>query len=442
MMSKNNSSNTTNLDLDINNYTLKDLEKFFSLRNNSKYTAEDIENREYTLREQLLKSGHIDKRFKRDLIDFLEKAKDWLIHVKCPKEIEPSVVPNNYKLDQYDVLSHSERKIPTSRNEELIERPITKFVYAQNSDFFPGTLNPLANRVITRCLNFDSRFRENMFATQSSDYTVHLPNKINKVVSMQLASIELPITFYGISAANGNNFLYLAANYNDATDPTHTKTIDVTKIVVIPDGNYNALDLVDKLNALISGSSDATGSIFKYIQVSMDITITGSGSGKITIAASHANVLNYITLDFHKNINGDDDNIAPAKKLGWNLGYIYPIYTDATSYTADSVVEPSSIRYLYLIVDDFNKNANNHFVGVLNNSMLSPNILAKITMKGSYYSILMETDYNIVTEPRIYFGPVDIQKLKIQLVDETGNVLYMNNSDFSFSIILKVLYDL
>jgi hypothetical protein len=78
---------------------------------------------------------------------------------------------------------------------------------------------------------------------------------------------------------------------------------------------------------------------------------------------------------------------------------------------------------------DFNKNANNHFVGVLNNSFLSPNILAKITMKGSYYSILMETDYNIVTEPRIYFGPVDIQKLKIQLVDETGNVLYMNNSN-------------
>ena len=442
-MNKNDSNkNTTNLDLDINNYTLKDLEKFFSLRNNSKYTAEDIENREYTLREQLLKSGHIDKRFKRDLIDFLEKAKEWLIYVKCPKEREPSVIPKNYKLDPFDnIPSRIDSRIPPSRSQEIIERPETKFVYAQNSDFFPGTLNPLANRVITRCLNIDSRFRENIFATQSSDYTVHLPNKINKVVSMQLASIELPITFYGISAANGNNFLYLAVNYNNAIDPTGP-TIDATKIVVIPDGNYNALDLVDKLNSLISGTTDASGSIFKYIQVSMDITTTGSGTGKITIKAEPPNAVNYITLDFHKNIRGDDDNIAPSKKLGWNLGYIYPIYTNESSYTADSVVEPSSIRYLYLVVDDFNKNANNHFVGVLNNSFLSPNILAKITMKGSYYSILMETDYNVVTEPRIYFGPVDIQKLKIQLVDETGNVLYMNNSDFSFSIILKILYDL
>uniref|UniRef100_A0A6C0DUZ0 Uncharacterized protein n=1 Tax=viral metagenome TaxID=1070528 RepID=A0A6C0DUZ0_9ZZZZ len=434
-------SNTNNLDLDINNYTLKDLEQFFSLRPNSKYTAADIENREYELREQLLKSGHINKRFKRDLIEFLEKAKQWLTHVKCPKEKEPSVVPKNYKLDTYDVPSSTNSMSrPYSRNEDLIERPVTQFVYSQNSEFFPGTLNPLSNRVITRCLNIDSRFRENLFATQASDYTVHLPNKIGKVVSMQLASIELPITFYGISAGYGNNFLYLAVNYNNAINPTGP-TIDVTKIVTIPDGNYNAIDLVEKLNVLISGP-DASGTIFSNILVSLDITTSGSGSGKITIGANPPSIVNYITLDFYKNIHGDDDNVPPATKLGWNLGFIYPFYTNAKSYTADSVVEPSSIRYLYLIVDDFNKNANNHFIGVLNNSIFSPNILAKITMKGSYYSILMETDYNIVTEPRIYFGPVDIQKLKIQLVDETGRVLSMNNADFSFSIILKMLYDL
>lgn len=435
-----NTKNTSLLDLDINNYSLKDIEKLLRLRNKS-YTAADVENSEYEVRTQLLNSGHVDKTFKRDLIAFLEKAKDWLIYVKFPKQKDGSTsIPAQYKLDT--TTTHDYPHFPTvpySRQQELIERPNTPFVYAHNSDFFPGVMNPLSNRVITRCLNIDSRFREDMFGTQASDYTLHLPNKISKVVSMQLASIELPITFYGISSGYGNNFLYLALNYPDATNPSGP-SIDTYKIVTIPDGNYNALDLIDKLNNLISGG-DASGTIFANIKMSLDVTATGSGSGKITIYADPPNIVNYITLDFHKNIKGEDDNVPISSKLGWNLGFIYPVYINKTSYTAETVVEPSSIRYLYLIVDDYNKNANNHFVGVLNKYSLSPNILAKITMKGTYYSILMENDFNIVTEPRKYFGPVDIQKVRIQLVDETGRVLQMNNANFSFSIILKILYD-
>ena len=60
-----------NLDLDIHNYNLRDLERFFKLKPNTKYTASDIELKSYQIREQLLNSGHINKRFKRDLIEFL-----------------------------------------------------------------------------------------------------------------------------------------------------------------------------------------------------------------------------------------------------------------------------------------------------------------------------------------------------------------------------------
>jgi len=31
---------------------------------------------------------------------------------------------------------------------------------------------------------------------------------------MELSAIELPLNFYGISASNGNNFLYLKVNHN------------------------------------------------------------------------------------------------------------------------------------------------------------------------------------------------------------------------------------
>ena len=41
------------------------MERFFQINPNAKYTEGDIELKEYSIREKLLSSGHIDKRFKR-----------------------------------------------------------------------------------------------------------------------------------------------------------------------------------------------------------------------------------------------------------------------------------------------------------------------------------------------------------------------------------------
>ena len=66
-----------NLDLDINNYSINDIEKFFKLKKKTVYTVDDIELKETQIREQLLKSGHVDKRFKRDLFEFLNFYADF-----------------------------------------------------------------------------------------------------------------------------------------------------------------------------------------------------------------------------------------------------------------------------------------------------------------------------------------------------------------------------
>ena len=145
-------------------------------------------------------------------------------------------------------------------------------------------------------------------------------------------------------------------------------------------------------------------------------------------------------MDFTRDINGNDDFIAP--KIGNNLGFIKNMYYETTTYTADTIIDTASIRYIYLAVDDFSNRSNNHFISVFNNSYMSPDILARVSVNGSYYSLIMENDFNIVSEPRIYFGPVDIQKLRIRLFDDRGRILQMNNSNFSFCLNVKLLYDL
>ncbi len=66
---------TSTLDLDINNYSIKDIEQFFRFKPKSGYNANDVELRECEIREQLISSGHINKRVKRDVIEFLTLAK-------------------------------------------------------------------------------------------------------------------------------------------------------------------------------------------------------------------------------------------------------------------------------------------------------------------------------------------------------------------------------
>ena len=414
----------SSLDLDIGNYSIKDLEKLFRLKKG--YAVSDIELKEVQMRELLIKSGHVSKENKADLIEFLAKAKEWMIFVKCGPAKKPTTLPAEPRLDKTEYNEPQGK-----REDEIITKPPTTFINTLSSEYYAGTLNPLATRTIKRCLTIDTRFRDNFYGTQSSDFTIQLPFKLNKVVSTQMSSIEIPIAFYGISRHFGNTHIWLEIDY----DVSGTK-ITTDDVFTIPEGNYNAADFVAALNDAIrptapDGTPVNPNNMFSYVAFSLDISTTGSGSGKVSIApiGSRANMITRIKLDFTKNINGvKESNAELHTKIGWNLGFTKPTYDGATTYTADTIVEPATIRYIYLAVDDFNNSANNMFITAFNQSILNPNILARISLRGSYFSLLMDNDLNVITEPRKYFGPVDIQRLRIRLYDDFGRVLDMNKT--------------
>ena len=433
------------LDLDINNYTMKDLERFFQIAPNKKYSAADIELKEAELKEVLLSSGHINKKFKRDLIVFLDTAKDWLITVKCKNETKnPTSFHNVPKMEKYPNVPASREAMP--RMEELMERPDTPYVNTFSSEYFPGIMNPLKTRIISKCLNIDTRFRDNMTQTSSSDFLVNLPIRLQKVVSMQITAIEFPVSFYGISARYGNNFFNITATQQLSEEED---IFEESKIVVVPDGNYNATDFINNINSLLSGTNpDGSpldpNSMFNYITFRLDVAETGSGTAKVYIETigNLAHTIKTIDVDFSLDINGNPDKTPVTSKIGMNLGFLKRKYQGATSYLSETLIEPACVRYIYLAIDDFNNNVNNHFISAFNSSILSPNILARISIKGSYFSLMMESDLNMTTEPRKYFGPVDIQKMHIQVYDDHGRILDMNNSNFSCCILFKMLYDL
>ena len=464
-----------NLDLDIKNYSLSDVERFFKLKK-TQYSVKEIELRETQLRAQLLNSGHIDKRFKRDLIHFLESAKKWLIDEKC-KHIDntPTTIPTEDKLDKINSPVYIP---PTPKEENIINRPQTQYVYTQNSDFLPGNLNQLNTRVITKCLNIDTRFRSNFHNTNSSDITMQLPSKLNKVVSMELSALELPISFYGISKNYGNNFMHMYIKYSQPDCIPEIKQCH--RLLTIPDGNYTESDLIDVINYMISKpdepiiaetdlyidlsgnivntlgeTTDASGNkfcdcppstiydVFSFVEFKLDINENGSGSRRVSVAPRENDIVDIceIILEFSKTDGGEPDNTSLYTKLGWNLGFTKPLYSGDVFYCAETIIEPAT-KYLYLAVDDFNNNSNSNFLSVFNQSIMSTDILARISLKGNRCNLLSENNYELTAEPRQYFGPVDIQRIRVRLLDEHGRVLQMKNSNYSFCLKLKMLYDL
>ena len=100
------------------------------------------------------------------------------------------------------------------------------------------------------------------------------------------------------------------------------------------------------------------------------------------------------------------------------------------------------MRYVYLGIDDYQRSVNNLFFHTFNDKPVNENVLARISMNSPSFTVLMSNNLGLITEPRRYFGPVDIQRLRVQLFDDHGRPLDIHNANYSFVLNFKLLYDL
>jgi len=397
-------------DLTIDNYNKIELIDMFELPSN--YDTYIVEQQETKLKESILNnSGNITQQTRLKIVEFLKEAKKILLNGITPK-------------------------MTVSGSHDVQERPSEPYLTSFPTDYVKGVINPLKRRVNTRYLNIDTRFRENYFTCQSTNYHLDLPLKISGVMSLQLSAIELPTTFFNISKQLGNNFFTIEVdNYNNGTT-----TKSYSTVITLQDGNYAPSSLVDYLNSIV-GTMDAP---FNQLIFTLNILNTMiSGTGQMVVGISNPNDIFNFTLNFQADKNGNNDNNTPLPlKLGWTFGFRSGKYVNNSTYISEGVMDLTGPRYIYLVVDDFNNNVNNAFYGAFNSSILNKNILARISLQSKFFDIFIENNLNVITTPRHYYGPVDIQKLHLQLLDEYGRVLDINNMDYSFCLILHTVYDI
>jgi hypothetical protein len=116
-------------------------------------------------------------------------------------------------------------------------------------------------------------------------------------------------------------------------------------------------------------------------------------------------------------------------------------------YTNTQIMLPSAPRTLtnaqLYTINSINNN-NNNLTNYLAKAPTSSDILAIIPVKTSVGvptgSLLVEFSGSLQDSARTYFGPVNIERLAVKLLDDKGNVLNLNGNDWCVSLIAECLY--
>ena len=398
----------------IENYTISELRDMFGLP--QKYDSSMLDEYERKIKEKIEMNCDIDEETREKTILFIKRAKKELYeNAQTPLADIRNGLSHVYNMNpQLEAVKVSMGNVQ--------ERPTTPYISSLPSEYYQGIINPLKKRITKKNLNIDTRFRENYYAAQATNFHMDLPLKMSNVVSMKLSAFEMPSSFYVISKQFGNNF------FTFLYDST-------SKTVEIPDGTYTNKALIDVINNYIPVNT-------LVFDLNLD-TLNESGSGQVLVGIDPLATFTTFTLNFQADHNGNADQYTPLPlKLGWMLGFRNGIYTNNYAYISEGVIEVSGPRYMYLVVDDYNNNVNNIFYSAFTSSILNKNILARISFKDAFLDTVKQNNLSIITTAREYYGPVDIQKLNIQLLDEYGRILDINNMDYSFCLTLETLYDM
>ena len=429
----------TNFDLDINNYNTTDLLNFLKLTGD--YDLNDIEQKTNEMTNELLFSNNSgmssdDKKYKTDIINFIKLAKDVLMSTH-------NDIQNEIEIKKY-------KQFGKDNNLGKIINPLSTHQALQSHSIPNKSVISYKHNTIKAIYVFNTIARDNFFGTISVNCTFDLPIKLSNVISLTLSSIQIPNIMFTFEGKRGNVTLYIFEN-----------NTGVGELITIPDGNYSRLDASGNGETSMATTLEtAINLVFNTYGAPLDrfhVSISNS-TGRTTISNSSSNFsiktllvtgVNYFCSPFTKPVKDISDSkigISPSKyieTLGYYLGFRETYYLNSNSYTSEGVFNNKYSSYLYFAVNDYtgSQSASNTYA-LLQNSINADQILAVIPLNGPRFDFIFDDGANFIYKKREYFGPVDISKISVKLLNQIGELVNLLDSEYSFSLEVTTVYDL
>jgi hypothetical protein len=330
-------------------------------------------------------------------------------------------------IERLDIFPKNERNA-VEFNKLIKEPEMTNFVMNSYPNLVaPGQLNAIKRVTQFLNLNLNTCFRNNYYSSNPCDFQYMLPVEMKHVVSMRLASIEIPNSWYIFSSEQKNNRLSIEINNNGIKN-----VFDV----VVPDGNYDSDTLQYYLNHEFFFLSGALNDLV-YIEFSIDPYSFKSSFKSLWPLPSPF----FFSVSFYQSgSSGPAQNVMSS--LGWIMGYRLANYKNvSTIIMSEGLFDAGGDRYIYISIDDYQRNRNTMNIVCFEDSTMDQNIIAKIPMTNGKLSLTIDDNSSPLVKNRRYNGPVNIRNMHIRVLDRFGEVINLNNMDFSFTLELEILYE-
>jgi hypothetical protein len=374
-----------------------------------------------------------------------------------------------YGYTHKDLIERAAQKIV----EDKFSMTKTQAVVVKNT--VPDVLNANYKNTIQRLIMVDSQYRPDL-TKEATDFIVPLNEKIVNAVSLQIMNLQIPYTFYNIEQRRAN----------------HVFEVSGTRIA-LDDGFYTLTSIIPAINQKIvaAGITD------------ISFSSPSPTTGKVTVQGARAFPLNFTPSGTKINTN-----------LGWCLGFqeitgstvissndtVSLSYQGASSYTGNKVAAVPMIKYVSVVVDDFNNSQTadtmvysrseqqiakptSYFTQEEGLNELTPETFDAYTdvprtlTKSQLYTraqqnqakkrlFLQNTrqevhapdqilavfpfDANLVwgqtyftddcKYSREYHGPTSLERLHVQIYDDSGYLLELNGHNWYMTLMTKNLY--
>ena len=364
------------------------------------------------------------------------------------------------------------------------------------TDTWKQQTNP--KNITSRIVLIDSQYRQNISTTPgayeagdpknpnpafNTDFTLDLSEPLKNVVSLKLFSVQIPTTWYTFDHHLGNTIF-------ERTPPLDTTgEITDTASRFIQPGNYS----VRKVSSVQSSvefklDNDDAFSLLLYNHTNIVEAINIAEPGE---------VINTGHLCFYDPQNGITKGSVTGGKyinqnLGWNLGIRDEVKLKfQTQPQGDVPIDLYGPKYFTLALDDFNTNHHNKGLVTFSDTFRTKTITRKTSsgaksektltkaqkysnnqkIDGVYtdennekkrgpgprgktdaFAIIplkgitqlrernepfIDNDTALQSNLRTYSSPVDIERLRVRLFDDKGNLVNLHDNDWSFSLIVE-----
>jgi hypothetical protein len=369
-----------------------------------------------------------------------------------------------------------------NNNDFIVKEQSINVKETHNLNITRGNLNPNLKNTSSVILNIDSQFRPDLFVS-SSNFSFDLSEPLYKVVNYSLINFEIQHSWYIIDDAYGTNKFFLdISGSNDNT-------------IIIPNGNFTIEELLININNQINSIYSSNIIDFSYNH-NTNKTIINNNTG------NPIDIIFYDSLKVYNNYNTNaKTNYNLGWILGFrNTNYTI---NSLSSITSEGLIDLYGPKYLILCIDDFNHNyiskgmitmgenitklnypdyftpdlslndpnfkfdfntntwipsnltiaqaytiqeiaaarttnSVNRFYGTK-----SSNVFGRIFLErknGNNFGIIFNASSHLKQLNRTFFGPVDIQRMNISLYNDKGQLMNLNNQDFSFALSIEQLY--